>query len=109
MSAGEMLSDARGNGAADTITIGSRVVFNPGVAAVLRAGLPSFIRFPSGTAKAVRFSAILKLLCSEPGGAPGTDVVADKYIGILLVQVLRRLLADDRDRKPSGGPGESAY
>jgi hypothetical protein len=97
-----------GDGAPDTITVGSRVVFNPGVAAALRARLPSFIRVPGGTAEAVRFRVILKLLCGEPEGAPGTAVAADKYIGVLLVQVLRHLLAGDRNRKTSGGPRESA-
>lgn len=97
-----------GDGAADTITVGSRVVFNPCAAAALRARLPSYIRLPRGTAEAVRFRAILKLLGSEPEGAPGATVATDKYIGILLVQVLRHLLAGDRDRTTSRGPGESA-
>ena len=98
-----------GDGAADTITVGSRVIFNPGAAAALHARLPSFIRIPSGTAEAVRFLTILKLLCGEPEGAPGATVAADKHIGILLVHVLRHLLAGDRNRKTSGGPGESAH
>jgi hypothetical protein len=95
-----------GDGAADTITVGSRVVFNPGAAAALRARLPSFIRVPGGTAEASRFRAKFKLLCSEPEGAPGTAVAAEKYIGILLLQVLRHLLAGGRGRKTFGGAGE---
>jgi hypothetical protein len=91
-----------GNGAADTITVGSRVVFNPCAAAALRARLPPFIRVPRGTAAAARFRAILKLLCGEPERAPGATIAADKYIGVLLVQVLRRLLAGGRDRKAPG-------
>ena len=97
-----------GDGAADTITVGSRVVFNPGAAAALRASLPSFIRLPGGSAEASRFRAILKLLCGEPEGAPGAAVAAEKYIGILLIQVLRHVLAGDRGRLTSRGPGEFA-
>jgi len=96
-----------GNGAADTITAGSRVVFNPDAAAAFRARLPSVIRVPGGTAEAVRFRAIVKLLGGEPKGVPGAIVAADKYIGILLIQVLRHLQAGEPDRKTSGGPVES--
>jgi hypothetical protein len=97
-----------GDGAADTITVGCRVVFNPDAAAALRSRLPSFIRLPGGSAEACRFRAILKLLCGEPEGAPGAAAAAEKYIGILLLQVLRHLLACDRGRKTSGAHGEFA-
>ena len=56
-----------GDGAADTITVGSRVVFNPGVAAALRARLPSFIRVPGGTAEAELAGLFVPAHIAEPG------------------------------------------
>jgi hypothetical protein len=97
-----------GNGVADTVTVGSRVIFNPVGAAWLRDRLPPLIHLPAGTTEAVHFRAVLNLLCGEPEGALGATFAADKYIGILLVQVLRRLLAGGRDRKASGRSGKLA-
>lgn len=82
-----------GDGVVDTVTIGSRATFDPKGAAWLRGRLAPVIRLPSGTAEAARFRATLTLLCGEPGQAPGTAFAADRYVGILLVQVLRCLLA----------------
>jgi len=80
-----------GDGIADTVTIGSRAIFNPEGAAWLRDRLPPFVRIPAGTAEAERFCAIVTLLCGEPQGALCATFAADRYIGILLVQVLRHL------------------
>jgi hypothetical protein len=96
-----------GDGVADTVTVGTRVIFNPPGAAWIRGRLPPFIRIPAGTAEALRFRAILNLLCGEPEGLPGATVAADRYVGILLVQVLRRLSAG-ADREGSVRPGELA-
>ena len=80
-----------GDGIADTVTVGSRVIFNPAGVAWLRDRLPPLIRIPGGTAEAVRIRTILKLLGGEPEGAPGAAAAADSYVGIMLVQVMRRL------------------
>ncbi len=81
-----------GDRVADTVTVGSRVIFNPEGAARIRDRLPPFIRIPAGTAEAVRFRAILTLLCGDPEEAPGAAFAADRCVGILLVQVVRHLL-----------------
>jgi hypothetical protein len=81
-----------GDGVADTVTVGSRVIFSPEGTARIRERLPPLIRIPAGTAEAVRFRAILTLLCGDPEGAPGAAFAADRYVGILLVQVVRHLL-----------------
>ena len=88
-----------GDGVADTVTVGSRVIFNPVGAAWLRDRLPPLIHIPAGTTEAARFRAVLNLLYGEPEGAQGAAVAADKYIGILLVQVLRRLFDGGRDQQ----------
>jgi len=81
-----------GDGVADTITIGSRAVFDPEGAAWLRDSLPPFIRIPAGTAEAAQFRAILNFLCRDRQGALGATFAADRCVGLLLVQVLRHLL-----------------
>jgi hypothetical protein len=78
-----------GNGNADTVTLGSRAMFNRAGAASLRAALPPCIRLPAGTLEAERFCAVLTLLGGEYQEAPGATFAADRYIGILLVQALR--------------------
>lgn len=80
-----------GDGIADTVTVGSRVTFNPAGVAWLRDRLPPLIRIPDGTAEAVRIRTILNLLRGEPEGAPGAAAAADSYVAILLVQAMRRL------------------
>lgn len=81
-----------GHGVIDTVTIGSRILFDPEGAAWLRERLPPLVLLPAGTPEAVRFHAILSLLGTDPENAPGAAFAADRYIGILLVQVLRHIL-----------------
>jgi hypothetical protein len=84
-----------GDGSADTVTVGSRVVLTREGLAWLRDRLPPFIRIPAGTAEATRFRAILTLLYGDPADAVGANFAAERYVGILLVQVLRHLRARD--------------
>jgi hypothetical protein len=81
-----------GHGVVDTVTIGSRVLFNPEGVAWLRERLPPLALLPAGVPEAVRFRAILTLLGTDPENAPGATFAADRYVGILLVQVLRHKL-----------------
>ena len=82
-----------GDGTADTVTVGSRVVFNPEGLAWLRDRLPPFIRIPAGGVEATRFRAILALLYGDPSNALGATFAADRSVGLLLVQLLRHLSA----------------
>jgi len=82
-----------GTGSADTVTLGSRVIFNSEGASWLRERLPPVIRIAAGTTEAERFRTILTLLCSDPAPALGATFAADRYVGILLVEALRHLLA----------------
>lgn len=84
-----------GDGTSDTVTVGSRVVFNPEGLAWLRDRLPPLIRIPAGAVEAMRFRAILALLYGDPSNALGANYAAERYVGILLVQVLRHLHARD--------------
>lgn len=81
-----------GHGVVDTVTIGSRVLFNPEGVAWLRERLPPLVVLPAGAPEAVRFRAILTLLGTDPENAPGAAFVVDRYVGILLVHVLRHRL-----------------
>ena len=89
-----------GAGRVDTVTIGCRATFNPQMADWLRDRLPPFIRIPGGTAAAVRFCSILTLLCGDPERAPGAAFVADRFVGILLAEVLRHVFAAGGVRRP---------
>jgi len=89
-----------GDGPADTVTIGSRASFIPQTVDWLRHRLPPFIRIPEGTATALRFRATLTLLCEDPEGAAGSAFVADRFVGILIAEVLRHLLAVDDVQLP---------
>jgi hypothetical protein len=84
-----------GDGTVDTVTVGSRVVFTREGLAWLRHWLPPFVRIPAGTAEARRLRAILTLLHGDPTEALGANFAAERYVGLLLVQVLRHLRARD--------------
>jgi hypothetical protein len=82
-----------GDATADTVTVGSRIVFSREGLAWLRDRLPPFIRIPAGTDEARRLRAILTLLHGDPADAFGANFAAERYVGLLLVQVLRLLRA----------------
>jgi hypothetical protein len=84
-----------GDGSADTVTVGSRVVFTREGLPWIRERLPPFVRIPAGTAEAARFRAILTLLHADPTDALGADFAAERYVGILLIQAIRYLRARD--------------
>jgi hypothetical protein len=86
-----------GDGTADTVTVGSRITFTPEGLAWLRDRLPPFIHVPAGTAEARRFRAIMNLLVRDPADEFGASFAADRYVGILLVQVLRHLAGEWRE------------
>jgi hypothetical protein len=94
-----------GVGVVDTVTIGSRAALNALGTAWVRRTLPAFIHIPTGTAEAARFCAILKLLCGESEAALGASFAADRYVGILLGQVLRHLSAGTDHAV--AGPGQT--
>jgi hypothetical protein len=89
-----------GAGVMDTVTIGGRAIFNSAGIDWLRSRLPPFVRLPAGTVEAECFRAILTLLCGDPEGALGAEFAADRFVGILLVQVLRQLLTRDAAQTP---------
>jgi hypothetical protein len=90
-----------GSGVVDTVTIGSRAVLNAQGAAWVSSRLPPLIHIPAGTPEAARFCAILNLLCGE-----SEAFAADRYVGILLVQVLRHLSAGAGNA--TAGPGQDS-
>jgi hypothetical protein len=92
-----------GVGVVDTVTIGTRAVLNAQGEAWVRCRLPPLIHIPAGTAEAARFCAILNLLCGESEAALGATFAADRYVGILLVQVLRHLSAGAGDATAASG------
>jgi hypothetical protein len=94
-----------GGGIVDTVTIGSRAILNAQGAAWVRRRLPPFIHIPAGTAEAARFCAIVNLLWGESEAALGATLAADRYVGILLVQVLRHLSAGAGNAM--AGPGQA--
>jgi hypothetical protein len=91
-----------GFGAVDTVTIGSRVLFNPEGMAWLRNRLPPLVHLSAGSAEAISFRALLTLLGTDPESAFGAPFVADRYVGLMLVQVLRYLLAAAGRNEPVG-------
>jgi hypothetical protein len=80
-----------GREAVDTVVIGSRVTFNSAGMTWLRDRLPPLVHLPAQTAEATGFRKILALLGSEPETALGSAAIADRCVGILLVQTMRYL------------------
>jgi hypothetical protein len=83
-----------GDGAADTVTVGSRATLNSEGAVLLRDKLIPFIRIPTGALEADRIRTILTLLSGEFVRGSGATLTADKYFGALLEQTLRYVLSN---------------
>lgn len=97
-----------GSGVVDTVTVGTRAILNAQGAAWVSRRLPPFVRIPARTAEAARFGAILNLLCDESEAALGATFAADRYVGILLVQVLRHVSAGAGNATAGPGQGTQA-